>query len=135
MTDPTPPFREVPEASEVSAPFWAATRERRLVMPRCTGCRQLVWYPRPSCQRCAGTDLVWEELSGAGTVHAVSVHHRSPSPALADRTPYAVVLIDLDEGARIMSNVFGAVPEVGSAVRVAWEPLADGRHLPIFEPA
>jgi hypothetical protein len=44
------------------------------------------------------------------------------------------VLVDLDEGARLMSNVFGAVPEVGARVRVTWEPLADGRHLPLFEP-
>jgi uncharacterized protein len=134
VTTPAPAFRDVPEPSTASEPFWTATRERRLVMQRCTACEQVVWYPRHTCPGCGGSDLAWEELAGTGTIHAVSVHHRSPLPALADRTPYAVVLVDLDEGARLMSNVFGAVPEVGARVRVTWEPLADGRHLPLFEP-
>jgi uncharacterized OB-fold protein len=51
--------------------------------------------------------------------------------------PYTVVLVDLAEGVRIMSNVVGCAPEsvtVGMEVRVAWQALADGRHLPQFEP-
>jgi uncharacterized OB-fold protein len=52
--------------------------------------------------------------------------------------PYTVALVDLAEGVRIMSNVVGCPPEtvsVGMEVRVAWHALADGRHLPQFEPA
>jgi uncharacterized OB-fold protein len=51
--------------------------------------------------------------------------------------PYAVVLVDLAEGVRMMSNVVGCPPEavtVGMDVRVAWLPLSDGHHLPQFEP-
>jgi uncharacterized OB-fold protein len=51
--------------------------------------------------------------------------------------PYTVVLVDLAEGVRIMSNVVGCPPEsvtVGMEVGVAWQALADGRHLPQFEP-
>jgi len=58
-------------------------------------------------------------------------------PGMAGREPYVVALIDLDEGPRLMSNVIGAdVARVapGLAVRVTWEPLSDGRHLPLFEP-
>jgi uncharacterized OB-fold protein len=46
-------------------------------------------------------------------------------------------LIDLDEGARVMSNVVNCPVEalvVGMALQVAWEPLSDGRNLPLFEP-
>ena len=43
------------------------------------------------------------------------------------------MLVDLDEGARIMSNVFGPPPRVGDPVNVAWAPLPDGRNLPTFE--
>lgn len=68
-------------------------------------------------------------------MYAVSVHHRAAHPAFAERVPYSVVLVDLDEGARIMSNVFGPAPAVGAGVSVAWLPLADGRHLPTFEPS
>jgi uncharacterized OB-fold protein len=124
----------VPEPSAVSAPYWDATRKHQLVMQRCAGCRHLVWYPRHVCPHCGEFSLQWERLSGQGVVHAVSVHHRAAHPAFADRVPYAVVLVDLDEGARIMSNVFGSPPSVGDAVSVAWMPLDDGRNLPVFEP-
>ena len=92
-----------------------------------------MWYPRFACPRCGHDDLRWERLSGRGVVYAVSVHHRAALPALADRVPYSVVLVDLDEGARIMSNVFGSPPHVGEEVAVAWTPLPDGRNLPTFE--
>lgn len=124
----------VPQPSAVSAPFWAATEKHRLVMQRCDACRRLVWYPRHVCPHCGGLALQWEQLSGQGVVHAVSVHHRAAHPAFADRVPYSVVLVDLAEGARIMSNVFGPSPAVGDEVSVAWLPLDDGRNLPTFNP-
>ena len=130
MTDTLP----VPIPSAMSGPFWEATRSRRLMMQRCGSCERFVWYPRFVCPHCGGFSLTWEELSGAGVVYAVSMHHRAALPALADKVPYAVVLVDLDEGVRMMSNMFGPAPVVGDAVRVAWLPLDDGRNLPIFEP-
>jgi len=56
---------------------------------------------------------------------------------MKDRVPYAVALIDLDDGVRVLSNVFGCEAEsvkVGQSVRAAWEPLSDGRNLLVFEP-
>jgi uncharacterized OB-fold protein len=54
-----------------------------------------------------------------------------------DRVPYAVALVDLDEGVRMMTNIvtddpFGVV--VGQPVRLVWEALSDGRHVPLFVP-
>lgn len=123
----------VPEPSAVSAPFWAATEQHRLTMQRCESCTGLVWYPRFVCPHCGDFSLAWEELSGRGVVYAVSVHHRPAHPAFAERVPYSVVLVNLDEGVRMMSNVFGTPPSVGDAVSVAWLPLDDGRNLPTFE--
>ena len=127
------PSVPVPEPSAVSAPYWDATKSKRLTMQRCANCHQLVWYPRFVCPHCGGDELAWETLSGHGVVYAVSVHHRPALPALADKVPYSVVLVDLAEGARIMSNVFGTPPQVGDEVDVAWVALPDGRHLPTFE--
>ena len=48
-----------------------------------------------------------------------------------------MVLVDLDEGVRMMSNVVDCPPgDVAAGMRVAlgWEPLSDGRHLPVFRP-
>jgi uncharacterized OB-fold protein len=65
------------------------------------------------------------------------MHRPGPGRDEADG-PYVVALIDLVEGVRMMSNVVGCPPEdvtVGMPVRVVWEPLADGRHIPQFTPA
>lgn len=130
MTDTLP----VPPPSPASAPFWDATRRRELTVQRCESCARLVWYPRFVCPHCGGSSLGWEKLCGDGVVYAVSVHHRAALPALADKVPYSVVLVDLDEGVRMMSNVFGPPPTVGDRVTVAWVPLEDGRNLAVFEP-
>lgn len=132
---PDPPG---PAMSRVSAPFWAATREQRLVLQHCSSCARAVWYPRVRCPHCASDALEWHEATGRGTVYAVSVQYRPGHPRLKERVPYAVVLVDLDEGVRLMSTVVGTDPEtvqIGQTVRAGWEPLDGGFHLLVFEPA
>lgn len=129
--------RVVPPVSDVAAPFWDATRDRALVLQWCTDCEQPVHYPREACPRCLGTSFEWRPASGAAVVHAVSVQHRPGPGRDAADGPYAVALVDLPEGVRMMTNVVGCAPDtvtVGMAVRVSWEPLPDGRNLPVFAP-
>jgi uncharacterized OB-fold protein len=126
-----------PPIGEVSAPFWDATRERRLVVQWCVGCEQPIFYPRAVCPACLGTELEWRPSPGAGTVYAVTVEHKPQNPGLAAMAPYAVALVELDEGIRMLTNVVHCDPAtvaVGDPVVVTWEPLSDGRHLPLFEP-
>lgn len=127
-----------PTASELTEPFWDATRARRFLLQWCGRCDAPVYYPRYVCPACLGDDLDWREASGAGEVHTFNVMHTPGSPFMADRVPYVVALVDLAEGARVLTNVVGCEPgdvQVGMAVRLTWEPLSDGRHLPVFEPA
>lgn len=126
-----------PPVSRVSARFWEATRERRLELQHCAGCGRAVWFPRVLCPHCGSRHLDWREVGGSGTVYAVSVQYRAAHPGLAERVPYAVALVDLDAGVRMLSNVVGCDAEavtVGQRVRAAWEPLSDGRNLVVFEP-
>jgi len=127
-----------PPVSELTEPFWDATRQRQFLLQWCTACQRPIFYPREICPRCFGNKLEWRPASGAGEVYAVSVQHQPamPLPAFSDG-PYAVALIELAEGVRVMSNVVGCPPEevvVGMPVTLTWEPLTDGRHLPLFEP-
>lgn len=131
------PERFSPPASPAAEPFWAATRERRFVLQWCTACERPVHFPREACPRCLGSELEFRPATGLGTVYAVSVMPKPANPSMAGRAPYAVALVDLDEGARMLTNVVGVDPGsvvVGQRVRVAWEPLADGRHLAVFVP-
>ena len=63
--------RVVPDPSEVSQPFWDATREGRLVLQHCDACDGFVWYPRPFCPGCLRESLEWTEVSGRG-LHVVT---------------------------------------------------------------
>jgi len=124
-----------------SAPFWEATRSGRLLLQWCISCEKPVFYPRAFCPQCGGdsSGLEWREASGRGVIHAVTVEHRpeATGAAFSGGQPYAVALIELEEGVRMLSNVIGCPPEqatIGTAVSVTWEPLSDGRQLPQFRP-
>ena len=135
MSDRSDRTRLEPPISEVAAPFWDATRERRLLLQWCTACGRAVWYPREVCPGCLGSTLEWRESRGHGVVYACTVEHKAQTPAL--EAPYVVALVDLDEGVRLLSNVVGCPPDqvgVGDRVQLTWEPLSDGRRLPLFEP-
>lgn len=136
MTD-TAATRLEPPMSDASAPFWEATRDRQLLVQWCVACDTAVFYPRAACPRCLGGDLEWRRSAGVGRVYAVTVEHRPQNPMMASRAPYAVALVDVDEGWRMLTNVVGCDPSavtVGMPVEVTWEPLSDGRQLPLFAP-
>ena len=134
MSEPT---RIEPPADEVSEPFWEATRDGRLLVQWCLDCDGPVFFPRAVCPRCLGTALEWRPSHGTGTVYAGTVEHRPQNPMMADRAPYVVALVDVDDGWRMLTGVVGCDPDevvVGMRVTVTWEALSDGRRLPLFTP-
>ena len=125
-----------PPVGEASAPFWEATRAKRLVVQWCTACERPNFYPREVCPVCLGSSLEWRDSQGRGRIDAFTVEHR-PQPSFADE-PYVIALVDLADGVRMMTNIVGCRPEevrVGMEVVVSWEPLTDGRNLAVFGPA
>jgi len=135
------PTRFEPPVHPESAAFWEATRQGHLLVQWCTACDRGVFYPRVFCPRCgAGAGpLEWRRASGRGTVHAAVVEHRPDAAGarFSDGRPYCVALVDLEEGVRMLTNIVGCPPGdvvCGLSVSVTWEPLSDGRQLPLFEP-
>jgi uncharacterized OB-fold protein len=129
--------RVEPPASDDVLPFWEATRRGELVLPWCRACRRPFWYPRAICPRCLGDSVEWRPALGKGIVYSVSVQHRPGPGREAADGPYAVALVDLDEGVRVMGNVLECAPDdvhVGMRVRAVWHPLSDGRRLLQFAP-
>lgn len=127
-----------PPVTEASAPFWDATREQRFVLPWSTVTGKAVWFPRDVDPAAPGVPFDWREASGEGVVYAASVHHKPGPGRHPDHCPYVVALVDLPEGVRMMTNVVECPPDdvvVGMPVRLVWQPLSDGRHLPQFAPA
>lgn len=126
-----------PPISEASIPFWDATKQRQLVLQWCKSCDSVIHFPRAVCPSCLSDELEFRSATGRGSVYAFTVVHRPGNPTMEERVPYVVALVELDEGARMMSNVVGCEPtevSVGMPVQVTWEELSDGRALPLFEP-
>jgi uncharacterized protein len=126
-----------PELTEVNRGFWEACAHEMLAVQCCSGCRHLRYPPASRCPECLSAEWTWEPLSGRGEVLSYIVIHQKYNAAWADRVPYNVAIIQLDEGPRIISNVLplsGADVEVGMRVRVIFED-EDGVTVPRFEPA
>ncbi len=110
-------------------------------MQWCTACDRGLFYPRTLCPHCGARGAA--RVAGGertGHVHAAVVEHRpeSAGAAFAQGEPFCIALVDLQEGVRMMTNVVGCPPDdvsIGMAVTVSWEPLSDGRQLPLFRPA
>jgi uncharacterized protein len=127
----------VPVPGPDDAPYWKALSQGVLLIQRCTDCGQVRHPPRPRCGQCASAEHSWEAASGFGTVYSFTIVRHPPNPELADRVPYVVALIELDEGPRLVSNVIGVDPErvtISQRVQVQFDPVGDGTVLPRFAP-
>ena len=127
-----PDSMPLPAANAETLPWWEALREHRLVAQRCTACGTLRHPPGPVCPSCSSVDAEWQELSGRGVVYTYTVVHQQFVPA---ELPYVVVVVELDEGVRIVSNIIDTSPQdvsIGAAVHVVWEDMGPGLVLPRF---
>jgi uncharacterized OB-fold protein len=91
--------------------------------------------PRHLCPECWSDQLEWVESKGRGSVHSFTVIRRAPVATFAERTPYVVALIDLDEGPRMIANVVGEGAlsvAIGDQVDVTFEDRGDGSVVPQF---
>lgn len=88
---------------------------------RCAGCGAAVFYPRVLCPACGAPDLTWETSSGRGVIYATTAVYRR------DADPYNVVLVDLEEGFRMMGRVEGVTAErVEVGMRVSLRVDSEG---------
>ena len=120
------PAAEVSQGAYVSLPAYldSAAARYRLTASRCTACNRLDFPPRMVCLDCGGTDLAREVLSGKGEVYARTVIARGSSPTeFQDQQdligPYAVALVQLLEGPRILAQLTDVDPaevEIGMPV-------------------
>lgn len=131
------PQRPLPQPTPLTAPFWKAARRRELMIQRCRACARHVFYPRVNCTHCGARDLEWVRASGRGTVYTYTVARRPTHPAFADKTPYVIAIVELDEGPRMTTNIVGCDPEavrIGMAVEAVFEDVSAETTLVMFRP-
>ena len=130
---------------EPTRPFWAAAARGVLMLPRCTTCSRLVWYPETPCRHCGGGELRWIEVSGRGRLFAWSVVRHAWIPQVADRLPFITGLVALEEdpSVRLVTHVVDCRPDslrCDMPVSVVFRPLryagvAREVMAPLFTPS
>ncbi|WP_190092149.1 bifunctional MaoC family dehydratase N-terminal/OB-fold nucleic acid binding domain-containing protein [Streptomyces melanogenes] len=142
--------RPRPVVNRDNAGFWDGVAAHKLLIQRCTGCGELRFPWLPGCNGCGAAEWDTVEASGAGTVFSYVVMHHPRFPgftvpegtAAGDTGPdgdgsgtYAVGLIELAEGVRMISNVVG-VPydkvRIGMPVRLEFLRVDEELELPVF---
>lgn len=127
--------RPVPAVTADSAPYWAATREGRIDVQRCLQCGACRFYPRVLCPACWSDRAEWLPTSGRGEIHSYTIVHRAPSAGFSQATPYAVALVDLDAGVRIVGEIICndlEAVQIGQRVEAVFERLDETITLPHF---
>ena len=124
----------LPHPTPVSQPFWEGCALGELRYQRCRQCGRALFNPTSVCRWCGSDSLAWELSRGRGSVYSWSVVWRPQSPAF--RTPYAAVIVDLDEGYQMLSGLIGCEHDeaaVGLRVQVEFHPVGE-ITLPYFRP-
>lgn len=131
-------LRPLPSPTQTTQPFWDATATGQLTFQRCSECKKMQSTPRLFCTHCMAEGLEWETSTGRGSVYTFTVNHRAANAHMADKVPYVVAVVQLDEGVRMMANIVNVEPQsvrIGDRVQVRFLPLTDTISLPQFEPA
>lgn len=130
--------KPVPEPTPETRPFWDGCAAGELRIQRCLDCDQAYFYPRPVCPGCGSGRVEWFTASGAATLYSYVINHR-PAPGFEDEVPYAIAVVELAEGPRMMTSLAGIANTPGDLVldmplRVTFEQRGEV-SLPVFIPA
>jgi uncharacterized OB-fold protein len=129
--------KPLPEITREMRPFWEAARRHELVVQRCRGCGAHRFPARDICSRCLSRDAEWVRVSGRGTIFSHATMHQVYHPGFAAEVPYAVVVVEIEEGARLVSNLVGCPAgdvRPGMPVEVVFEDVTPEVTLPKFRP-
>ena len=118
--------------------FWDKVRQHELWIQSCNDCSHAFFYPRFHCPRCSSDNVEWFRASGKGTLYSYVINHRPP-PGLEEEAPYAIAVVQLDEGPRMMTNIVDVenTPEnlvLDMQVEVTFEDVAEEVTIPKWRP-
>ena len=124
----------LPDVTPISRPYWDGLAAGQLRLQHCRACGAYQYPPESFCYECPATDLEWRTVEGRGTIYSFIVVHQLYHPAFAERVPYVVATVQLDEGPRLLAALFeeGARVAIGARVHPRIEPIADGRSALFF---
>jgi uncharacterized OB-fold protein len=129
--------KPIPAVTPEMKEFFEGARQGRLMVQKCEGCGTLRFPAYEICTKCLSNRASWVPLSGRGTIFSFNIMHQLYHPGFASEVPYAVVVVELEEGPKFVSNLTGIKPhdiKCGMLVEVAFEKVSDEVYLPKFRP-
>ena len=129
--------RFIPQPTPETEHFWEGARRGELLLQRCELCREPYFPPRPFCPRCASRQVAVFRASGRATLYSYVINERA---APGFEAPYAIAVVELEEGPRMMTNIVESpqTPEalvLDMPLEVTFEALSEEIALPLFRPA
>ena len=129
--------KALPLPSPESRPFWEGAKAHKLLVQKCRNCGTHWHPPSTICPSCGAREHDWVEAGGRGKIFSFVTYHRIYQTGWTGELPSVVALIELEEGARILSNVVGidaANVVCNMAVEVLFDDVTEDVTLPKFRP-
>ncbi len=129
--------RPLPKPTPETQHYWEGATAGELRLQTCNDCAKTYFPPRPFCPKCGSRSVKVVKASGKAKLHSYVIHHR---PAPGFDPPYAIAVVELQEGPRMMTNIVGC-PQTPEALKldmdleVTFEAQNDTISLPFFKPA
>ena len=102
-----------------------------IVYQVCGQCKAVWYFERSFCPACGTDHPATLQASGRGVIHALTLVVRAPTEELRAHAPYLIVLVDAEEGFRLMAHGAASL-KVGARVRARFVQLG-GRKIPFFD--
>ena len=128
--------RSLPKPTPETAHFWEGTQAEQLLLQTCSSCQTTYFPPRPFCPECGSRAVKVVQASGRAKLDSYVINHRNH---LAFDGPYAIAIVKLEEGPRMMSNIVDCpqTPEalvLDMPLIVKYERVSEEITLPLFAP-
>jgi len=102
----------------------------RLEAGRCTACKKVFFPPRVRCNECGSEEFSMVKLNEEGKIITYTVI-RAASEKYSHETPYAVAIIELNDGVRLTAQICDADIEqinIGKSVKLVFRKVnEDGK--------
>jgi hypothetical protein len=123
-----------PSRNALNAPFWAAAERGALALPACVASDRAFWPPSPVSPFVTGAAVDWRDVEPVGVLRSIVVYRRVFLKAFEAATPFAIGLIELDAGPRLLAHIpypdDAAAPAVGERAALRFAPITPG-GLPV----
>ena len=128
--------RPLPLMTGMTEEFYQHCAAGELRFQRCSDCGTWRHVPRELCAACGSFEWAWDLSSGKGRVFTWTVVVRPLHPAFSGQEPYAPVVVEMEEGVRVLARVMDCTPEeleMDMPVEVDFEDAGQGVPLPVFK--